>query len=76
MADCHHKVGGPNEVLNNDTMQELSDIVEYGNRFHHETIPAWQTEEINSTELLGFVQRTLVFVGPPKRLGNLLQNPT
>ena len=66
IQDCHHKVCGSDEVLNKDTLQELHDIVEYSNRFHHDTNPAWQTEEINSTELLGFVKRTLAFVGPPK----------
>ena len=62
--------------MNDTQCKSFTDIVEYGNRFHHDTNPAWQTEEINSTELLGFVQRTLAFVGPPNRLGDLLQNPT
>ena len=66
IRDCQHKVGGSDEVLNKDTMQELHDLIEYGNRFHHGTNPAWQTGKINSTELLGFVKRTLAFVGPPK----------
>ena len=65
LGDCRNKVGSPDEVLNIDTIQKLGHIVEYGNRFHHDTNPAWQTEEINGTELLGFVQRTLSFVRPP-----------
>ena len=66
IEDCRNKVGGPDEILNEDAIQELHNIVEYGNRFHHDTNPAWQTVEINSKELEGFVKRTLAFVGPPK----------
>ena len=66
LGDCRNKVGSPDEVLNEDTIQELEHIVEYANRFHHETNQAGQTEEINATELRGFVQRTLAFVGPPR----------
>ena len=62
--ECRDKVGRPKEVLNEDMIQELDHIVEYGNRFHHDTNPAWQTEEINATELLGFVKCTLAFVRP------------
>ena len=66
LGDCRNKVGSPDEVLHEDTIQELEHIVEYANRFHHHTNQAGQTEEINATELLGFVQRTLAFVGPPR----------
>ena len=66
IGDCRNKLGCPNEVLDSDTLRELHEIVEYGNRFQHDTNPAWQAVEINATELLGFVKRTLSFVGPPK----------
>ncbi len=42
-------------------MTELHDLVEYGNRFHHDTNPAYQTEVINDGELQGFVGRALAF---------------
>ncbi|HUW18125.1 MAG TPA: AAA family ATPase [Sedimentisphaerales bacterium] len=42
--------------------RELRDIREYANKFHHDTNPAWQTEQINDNELLGFVKRVLNFV--------------
>ena len=61
LEDCRNKVGSPDEVLNADTIQKLGRIVEYGNRFHHDTNSA----EINATELEGFVRRTLSFVRPP-----------
>lgn len=66
IGDCRNKGGRPDEILSEDTILELNHIVEYGNRFHHDTNQAWQTEEINSTELLGYVKRTLAFVGPPR----------
>lgn len=66
IGDCRNKGGRPDEILSEDTILELHNIVEYGNRFHHDTNQAWQTEEINSTELLGYVKRTLAFVGPPR----------
>jgi len=42
--------------------RELRDITEYANKFHHDTNPAWQTEQINDNELLGFVRRVLNFI--------------
>ena len=41
--------------------KKLDEIVEYANRFHHDTNPAWETEAINDAELRGFVERTLRF---------------
>lgn len=64
--DCYQNFGTSDEILNKSTTKELQDIVEYGNQFHHDTNAAWETTDINPTELLGFVQRTLTFVGPPK----------
>jgi wobble nucleotide-excising tRNase len=59
---CQQRVGSAQEILNAASTQELSDLVEYANRFHHDTNPAWETEVINDAELLGFVNRTLRFV--------------
>jgi hypothetical protein len=36
-------------------------MVEYANRFHHDTNPAWETEAINDGELRGFVEQALRF---------------
>ena len=66
IGECRDKLGRPDEVLNEAAIRELEDLKEYGNRFHHDTNPAWMTEDINATELLGFVERTLTFVGPPR----------
>ena len=65
IRECDQKIGEPSEVLNEAMTRELREIVEYANRFHHDTNAAWETTLINSTELRGFVLRTLDFVGPP-----------
>ena len=58
---CRRRLDKPSEILSRDPMQELSGLVEYANRFHHDTNPAWETEEINDAELQSFVERTLTF---------------
>lgn len=63
LCDC--RVGTPQQVLNAADLQELRDIVEYANRFHHDTNAAWETESVNSGELTGFVTRVLAFVKRP-----------
>ena len=66
VGECCDKLGRSDQILNEEAIRELDDLKEYGNRFHHDTNPAWMTEEINATELLGFVKRTLFFVGLPR----------
>ena len=58
---CEQTLNTPDHILNADDIQELDSIVEYANRFHHITNPAWQSEAINDGELSGFVQRALAF---------------
>jgi wobble nucleotide-excising tRNase len=62
---CSQRVGMPHEILSQADIDELRDIVEYANLFHHDTNPAWETEVINSTLLEGFVRRTLEFAKRP-----------
>ena len=54
---CKTKLGLSDEILSEDKIQELSDIVEYANQFHHDTYSA----TVNSRELLTYVERTLEF---------------
>lgn len=61
---CDQRVGTPQQILDRATTDELRDLIEYANRFHHDTNAAWETEVINDAELLGFVQRTLAFLRP------------
>jgi wobble nucleotide-excising tRNase len=58
---CRQRQGTPREILDQAAIQELDAIVEYANRFHHDTNPAWETEAINDSELRGFVERALKF---------------
>jgi wobble nucleotide-excising tRNase len=59
---CRQRVGGSDEILDEAATQELDELKEYANRFHHDTNPAWETEQINDTELKSFVERTLRFI--------------
>ena len=56
---CRQRIGTPQQILDARDTQELADLLEYANRFHHDTNPAWETEAINDAELLDFVRRTL-----------------
>jgi wobble nucleotide-excising tRNase len=52
------------QILNQHHMDELLDLKEFSNRYHHDTNPAWETEAVNDGELLGFVGRLLAFTRP------------
>jgi wobble nucleotide-excising tRNase len=58
---CEQRCGADEEILNHHAVDELRALVEYANRFHHDTNPAWETETINDGELRGFVERALGF---------------
>lgn len=58
---CRQRCGQPNQILDRAATQELGELTEYANRFHHDTNPAWETEVINDTELRNFVERALAF---------------
>ncbi len=58
---CRQNQGTPQQILDQSTTQELDEIVEYANRFHHDTNPAWETEAISDGELRGFVERASRF---------------
>lgn len=58
---CEQRVGTDGEVLSTSDITTLKALLEYANRFHHDSNPAWQTEIINDTELTDFSQQTLLF---------------
>ncbi len=58
---CQQRVGTPQQILGPVRINELRDLSDYANRFHHDTNPAWETEAINDQELTDFVTRTLKF---------------
>ncbi len=61
---CEAWCGRPNEILSRQQTDELLDIKEFANRYHHDTNQVWETEIINDAELASFVTRTLQFAGP------------
>ena len=61
---CKQRVGTPRQILDLSAIQELGDLVEYANKFHHSTNTAWETEPINDGELQGFVRRAFDFTKP------------
>ncbi|MCW2086191.1 UNVERIFIED_ORG: wobble nucleotide-excising tRNase [Bradyrhizobium japonicum] len=58
---CEQRVGTPNEIMNQADIDELRRLTDYGNRFHHDSNPAYRTQAINDAELLDFTRRTLAF---------------
>ena len=58
---CRQRVGSDREVLDASDISELEDLLEYANKFHHDTNAAYQTEYMNDQELRHFCKRTLSF---------------
>jgi len=58
---CRQRAGTARQILNGRDVEELGDVLEYANRFHHDTNLAFETVNINDAELRGFVERALVF---------------
>jgi len=62
---CRQRVGTARQILSQANIDELHEMLEYGNLFHHETNPAWQTQLINNAELRGFSDRVMAFMRRP-----------
>ncbi|MGC1363966.1 MAG: AAA family ATPase [Silvibacterium sp.] len=60
---CESRYGLVDQILDRQQIDELHDIKEFANRYHHDN-PAWETEIINDAQLSGFVARTLAFTQP------------
>jgi wobble nucleotide-excising tRNase len=58
---CRQRVGTAQQLLSEADIIELDELLDYANRFHHDTNPAWETEVINDQQLLQFCHRTLAF---------------
>lgn len=58
---CQQRVGEPNQLLAAGDVNELRDLLDYANKFHHDTNAAWETELINDQQLVAFCRRTLAF---------------
>jgi wobble nucleotide-excising tRNase len=62
---CRQRVAGQNKILNAADTTELRQLLDYANRYHHSTNPAFQTEAINDAELTDFTERTLMLTRRP-----------
>lgn len=58
---CTPRAGTVTEILDQANIAELRGLKDYGNNFHHDTNPAWQTQQINGQELTNFCQRVIRF---------------
>lgn len=58
---CEPRAGTQAEILNQADITELRALLDYANRFHHDSNPAWETEIINDQQLVQFSERTLAF---------------
>jgi wobble nucleotide-excising tRNase len=58
---CEQRVGSADEIMNQADIDELRRLTDYGNRFHHDSNPAYRTQAINDAELVDFTRRTLAF---------------
>ncbi|MRG56765.1 AAA family ATPase [Phyllobacterium sp. SYP-B3895] len=59
---CAQRLGAAREILNPANTQELRAILDYANRFHHDSNLAFATELINEAELTDLTQRTIRFI--------------
>ncbi len=58
---CQQRAGTQREILSHVDIAELEALKDYGNRFHHDSNPAWQIAVINDQELTGFCRRIIAF---------------
>lgn len=62
---CVTRAGTPREIMSAANAQELRAILDYANRYHHDTNLTYATVLINDAELTDFVRRTLAFMRRP-----------
>lgn len=62
---CATLAGSPGQVMSASNATELRLLLDYANRFHHDTNHAYATELINDSELSDFARRTLAFIRRP-----------
>jgi wobble nucleotide-excising tRNase len=62
---CARTLGTPNAIMDEVNTRELRALLDYANRYHHDTNRANATELINDTELTDYTRRTLRFIKRP-----------
>ena len=64
LATCRNRLGNADQVLDAMEIGELEQLVDYANRFHHDTNPAFATAPVTDGEVSGMVRRVLEFTRP------------
>jgi wobble nucleotide-excising tRNase len=62
---CERRLGTREQIMDAGNTAELRDLLDYANRYHHDSNPAYATEVINDATLTDFTQRTLRFIKRP-----------
>ncbi|MFC4726084.1 AAA family ATPase [Glycocaulis abyssi] len=62
---CVQRIGTEREIMGEANAHELRALLDYANRFHHDTNAAFETELINDEELADFTRRTLAYIRRP-----------
>ncbi len=62
---CEQRAAAGRPVLAPADVREPRGLLDYANCFHHDTNPAWETENINDGQLRGFVEGALRFASRP-----------
>ncbi len=61
LETCRESENTANQILEPEVRTELRALLDFANNFHHDTNPAWQTENINEQELFDHARRTIIF---------------
>ena len=57
------RFGTAHQVIDQPRIAELAELLEFGNRFHHDTNPRAAQEQVTDAELQGMIVRVRQFVG-------------
>jgi wobble nucleotide-excising tRNase len=61
----HKSLGAP--ILNRRDVTELQNLLDFGNLFHHDTNPSFESQDVDDEELRGIIRRTIGFTRRPIR---------
>lgn len=64
-GQCLRSLGTPNPIMDAGSTHELRALLDFANRYHHDTNNAYATELINDAELSDYTRRTLRFIRRP-----------
>jgi hypothetical protein len=64
-GQCVREAAAGNPIMDAASVRELRALLDYANRYHHDTNRAYATELINDAELSDFTRRALRFIKRP-----------